>query len=62
MNARYTVLAAAVAGFALGAVTLDQLHAQAKPPVYIVAEIDMKNPAARMRPPRSLMSARAFGA
>jgi len=44
MNARYTVLAAAVAGFALGAITLDQLHAQAKPPVYIVGEIDMKNP------------------
>jgi len=44
MNARYTVLAAAVAGFALGALAIDQLHAQAKPPVYIVGEIDMKNP------------------
>ena len=43
MNARYTVLAAAVAGFAAGAVTIEQLHAQAKPPVYYVAEIDMKN-------------------
>ena len=43
MNVRYTVLAAAVAGFAAGAVTIEQLHAQAKPPVYYVAEIDMKN-------------------
>ena len=46
MNARYTVLAAAVAGFAAGAVTIDQLYAQAKPPVFYVAEIDMKNPEA----------------
>lgn len=43
MNARYTVLAAAVAGFVAGAVTIEQLHAQAKPPVYYIAEIDMKN-------------------
>jgi len=43
MNVRYTVIAAAVAGFAAGAVTIEQLHAQAKPPVYYVAEIDMKN-------------------
>src|SRR2546430_17130511 len=43
MNARYTVLAAAVAGFVAGAVTIDKLHAQAKPPVFYVAEIDMKN-------------------
>jgi len=43
MKARYTVLAAAVAGFAAGAVTIEQLHAQAKPPVFYVAEIDVKN-------------------
>jgi uncharacterized protein (DUF1330 family) len=43
MKARYTVLAAAVAGFGLGAVTIDQLHAQAKPPVFYVGEIDVKN-------------------
>ncbi len=42
MKARYTVLAA-LAGFGIGAVTIDQLHAQAKPPVFYVAEIDMKN-------------------
>jgi len=43
MNVRYTVIAAAVAGFAAGAVTIDKLHAQAKAPVFYVAEIDMKN-------------------
>jgi uncharacterized protein (DUF1330 family) len=31
-------------GFGLGAVTVHGLHAQAKPPVYYVAEIDVKNP------------------
>src|SRR5438067_11996334 len=49
MNARYTVLAAAVAGFGAGAVTIEQLHAQAKPPVYYVAEIDLKNPDAYVK-------------
>jgi len=43
MNARYTVLAAAVAGFAAGAVTIEQLHAQAKAPVYYIGEIELKN-------------------
>lgn len=42
MKARYTVLAA-LAGFGIGAVTIDQLHAQAKPPVFVVSEIEMKN-------------------
>ena len=35
--------AAAIAGFGLGAVTIDQLHAQAKPPVFYIGEIDVKN-------------------
>jgi uncharacterized protein (DUF1330 family) len=43
MNVRYTVIAAAVAGFAAGALAIEQLHAQAKPPVFYVAEISMKN-------------------
>jgi len=46
MKARYTALAAAIAGFGLGAVTIDQLHAQAKPPVFYIGEIDVKNPEA----------------
>jgi uncharacterized protein (DUF1330 family) len=44
MKARYAVLAAAVAGFAAGTVTIEQLHAQAKPSVYYIGEIDMKDP------------------
>jgi uncharacterized protein (DUF1330 family) len=30
-------------GFGLGAVAVQGLHAQAKPPVYLIAEIDVKN-------------------
>ena len=43
MKTRYTVLAAALAGFGVGALTIDQLHAQAKPPVFYIGEIDVKN-------------------
>ncbi len=38
------VTLAAVAGFALGAVAVQGLHAQAKPPVYYIVEIDVTNP------------------
>jgi len=42
------VYAAALAGaaFGLGALTVQGLHAQAKPPVYFVAEITVNNPEA----------------
>lgn len=43
MKTRYTVALAVIAGFGLGAVTIDRLHAQAKPPVYFIAEIDVKD-------------------
>ena len=43
MKTRYTVLAAALAGFGVGALTIDQLHAQAKAPVFYIGEIDVKN-------------------
>ena len=33
-----------LAGAALGAAVIQGLHAQAKPPVYYVAEIDVTNP------------------
>jgi uncharacterized protein (DUF1330 family) len=46
MKARYAVLAATIAGFGLGAVTIDQLHAQAKPPVFYIGEIDVKKDSA----------------
>lgn len=43
MNTRTSIALAVIGGFALGAVTLEGLHAQAKPPVFVVAEIDVKN-------------------
>jgi uncharacterized protein (DUF1330 family) len=46
MNIRYAVALALVTGFGLGAVAVQGLHAQAKPPVYYVAEIDVSNPEA----------------
>ena len=43
MKTRYMVTLALVAGFGLGAVAVQGLHAQAKPPVYYIAEIDVTN-------------------
>ena len=44
MKPRYTVALSMVAGAALGGAAVQGLHAQAKPPVYYVAEIDVTNP------------------
>jgi uncharacterized protein (DUF1330 family) len=46
MKTRYNVALAMFAGFGLGAVAVQGLHAQAKPPVYSVAEIDIADQAA----------------
>lgn len=46
MKARYTVVLSLFAGAVLGAGAIQSLHAQAKPPVYYVAEIDVKDPEA----------------
>ena len=43
MKTRHTAALAAVIGFGLGAVSIGVLHAQGKPPIYAVVEIDMKN-------------------
>jgi uncharacterized protein (DUF1330 family) len=43
MKTQYTVGLAMLAGFGLGAVAVQGLHAQAKPPVYYIAEIDVTN-------------------
>src|SRR5213083_2121735 len=43
MKTQYEVTLAVVAGFGLGAVTVQVLHAQAKPPIYYIAEIDVTN-------------------
>jgi len=43
MKTRYTVALSMCAGAALGAAAIQALHAQAKPPVYYIAEIDVTN-------------------
>jgi uncharacterized protein (DUF1330 family) len=44
MKTHYTVALSMLAGTALGAAAIQGLHAQAKPPVYYVAEVDVTNP------------------
>ena len=46
MKTRYTVALSMLAGAALGAAAIQGLHAQAKPPVYVIAQIDVTNPSA----------------
>jgi hypothetical protein len=43
MNRSVTIGLAMLAGAALGAAAVEGLHAQAKPPVYQVVEIDVLN-------------------
>jgi len=49
MKTYYTVALPMFAGAALGAAAIQGLHAQAKPPVYTVTEIDVKNVDAYMK-------------
>ena len=44
MKTNYKVAIALVAGAAIGGAAIQGLHAQAKPPVYVIAEIDVSNP------------------
>jgi uncharacterized protein (DUF1330 family) len=46
MRTQYAIALAVIAGFGLGAVSIHTLHAQAKPPVFVVAEINVSNPEA----------------
>ena len=46
MKTKYTVALSMLAGIAVGAVAIQGLHAQTKPPVYLVTEIDVTNPEA----------------
>jgi uncharacterized protein (DUF1330 family) len=41
MRTHYAVALATLAGFGLGAIAVQGLHAQATPPVYYIAEIDV---------------------
>ena len=43
MKTRYTVALSVLAGAVLGAGVIQGLHAQAKPPAFVVAEIDVSN-------------------
>jgi uncharacterized protein (DUF1330 family) len=43
MKSHYTIAFAMIAGFGLGAAAIEGLHAQAKPPVYTVTEIQVTN-------------------
>ena len=49
MKTRYTVALAMLAGFGLGAVAVQGLHAQAKSPVYQITEIEMLDATAYVR-------------
>ena len=49
MKARTSIALAIIVGFGLGAVSIHTLHAQAKPPVYTIAEIDVANNDAYMK-------------
>jgi uncharacterized protein (DUF1330 family) len=44
MKTRYAVALSIWAGVVVGAAVVQALHAQAKPPAYVVAEIDVTNP------------------
>jgi uncharacterized protein (DUF1330 family) len=43
MKTRFVVLVSVMAGVALGAAGVQALHAQARPPAFVVGEIDVKN-------------------
>ena len=43
MKTRYTASLSVLAGLAVGAAAVQALHAQAKPPAYVVAEIEVTN-------------------
>ena len=43
MTGNFKVGLGILVGFGLGAVVVEELHAQAKPPIYYVAEIDVTN-------------------
>jgi uncharacterized protein (DUF1330 family) len=44
MKARYTVALSVLGGLAIGAGAVQTIHAQAKPPAYVIAEVEVTNP------------------
>jgi uncharacterized protein (DUF1330 family) len=62
MRMHFTVTFAMLAGFVLGAVAVKGLHAQANPPVYSVAEIDIVDqPAYSTYVPKAQAAIKAAG-
>ena len=63
MKTSHTIALAMLAGFGLGAVAVQGLHAQAKPPVYQITEIDVLNQEAYGRDyaPRAQALIRSMG-
>jgi uncharacterized protein (DUF1330 family) len=63
MKTHYTVTLAMLTGFGLGAVAVQGLHAQAKPPVYQVTEIDILDQEAYLKDyvPKSRAAIQAAG-
>jgi uncharacterized protein (DUF1330 family) len=63
MKTRHTVALAMLAGFGLGAVAVQGLHAQATSPVYQVTEIDVMNQDAYLKDfvPRAQAAIKAAG-
>jgi uncharacterized protein (DUF1330 family) len=49
MNTKYKYALVMGAGFALGAVAVQALHAQAKPPAYLITEVTVKDQDAFMK-------------
>lgn len=48
MRTRSVVALSVLVGFAAGAAAVQGLYAQAKPPAYVIAEIDVSNPYASL--------------
>jgi uncharacterized protein (DUF1330 family) len=46
MKSRYTIVLSMIAGAALGGAAIQGLHAQAKPPAYVITEVDIIDEAA----------------
>lgn len=44
MKTQYTVALAMLTGVAIGGFAVQGLHAQAKPPAFVIAEVDVTNP------------------
>jgi hypothetical protein len=63
MKTHYTMALAMLAGFGLGAIGVQGLHAQTKPPIYYVAEVDVTDLDGYMKEyaPKAAASSKAFG-